>query len=660
MEVPNGLQVFTFPQTIKDAIKAAREAGLRYLWIDALCILQDDPEDKDKIILEMGTIYGGATLTIVASAHADPYQGLPGMGTAHRSVAQDAAEVQGMTLAVCLHDPRQPILDIESSVWSSRAWTFQEQALSPRSVHFTRSQMAFKCVHSAVMLEETVATPDPTFKHSAIKDQNESDLMHLIWAHPSLGRFAEKGSSGRNAAATIMSGREIDIEAFEGQEIDIESLMSTSKVPVFDIIVDAPHDFMDSLAGIDELTPWDLYRRAVDDYTKRKLSFESDAVKAFAGVEQLVGRGINAKFWFGLPSFAFEQALLWHARAPLERRAQNNQAIYPSWSWAAWRGQVSYRGRGWKNSILWDPVPVVRRFITESQQWFVDKFKEGSEKTEEEIRDYEKKVAGTELLLRELDPYSLRFLNTRGQDGWVVNRDEDCNRHIYSHDNYPGVKFSYPVNLPGQKIDFRPVMGGALMFYAHVVSIVSCDMKKTAFKMKIEDRFMQLGINDEDCSANYRPLWRRIVYHQGYRAGFLTLHDETVPAEGDDCKYHLAAITRGSLPHVPPPPPGWDAYWGLEPREVQAIVLDEEWKSGPSKLNVPGPQETVEPSTRPQNEDGDPHWDYARFNAMAICDVYDVLVLMTRKGMSQRIGAGKISYCAFSAACPEKMFVKLI
>ncbi|KAK9773266.1 putative Heterokaryon incompatibility domain-containing protein [Seiridium cardinale] len=95
-------------------------------------------------------------------------------------------------------------------------------------------------------------------------------------------------------------------------------------------------------------------------------------------------------------------------------------------------------------------------------------------------------------------------------------------------------EFSYPVNLPGQKINFRPVMRGAFMFYAHVVPIV---------------------INDEDRSANYRPPWRHIIYRQGYRAGFLTLSDETVPAEGDDCKYHLA-ITRGSLPHVPPPPPG--------------------------------------------------------------------------------------------------------
>ncbi|KAK9792893.1 putative Heterokaryon incompatibility domain-containing protein [Seiridium cardinale] len=80
-----------------------------------------------------------------------------------------------------------------------------------------------------------------------------------------------------------MSAGETYIEALERQEFDIKSLMSTSKILAFDIIVDAPRDLMDYLADIDELTTWDLYRRAVHDYTKRKLTFESDAVKAFAG-----------------------------------------------------------------------------------------------------------------------------------------------------------------------------------------------------------------------------------------------------------------------------------------------------------------------------------------------------------------------------------------
>lgn len=654
LELPNGLQLVDLPQTIRDAIKVTTEAGLRYLWVDALCILQDDPEDKAKIISKMGPIYGGSSLTIVASANADPHEGLPGMGTTHRPVTQEVARIQGMTLAVTLHDPRQSMPDIDSSVWSSRAWTFQERALSPRSVYFTSSQMVFKCVHSAVMFEETVPVPSEEFRHQAIEDQAESDMMALLWKHPSLSRFEHKGFSGRDQDSTIMLSGDIDIEAFMRM-----SLKERRKIaPVFDITVDAPRDFMGSVADTEGLTPWDLYRRAVDDYTKRKLTWESDAVDAFAGVEHIVRQGMNTKFWFGLPSFAFEQALLWQAREPLERRIQDNEAIFPSWSWAAWRGQVFYRGRGWKNSVLWDPVSVTRWYVREEPQWFIDNFKAEEERTDEEVQAFTEEVSKARLLLRELRFFSLRHLDNEGKDGWVVKHDEAYNRHIYSHDAYPGVKFNYPVDLPGQTIPDRPDMNGVLVFNAHVVPIVPCDMEKTTFKMKVEDRFLQLGINDESRSANYRPGWQRIVYHQGYRAGFLTLNNaESLPAEDDGYEYHLAAISRGSLPHVPPPPAGWDQYWRMEPREIQYHLFHEQWTQGPSKYNVPS--EEAEPWTRPQNEDGDPHWDNGRFNGIAVFDVYDVLLLITRNGLSRRMGAGKISYCAFSAAQPEEMLVKL-
>lgn len=658
LEAPNGLQVVDLPQTIKDAIKVTREAGLRYLWVDALCILQDDPRDKAKIISKMGPIYGGATLTIVASANTDPHEGLPGMGTAHRSVAQDIATVQGMTLAVGLHDPRQPIPDIDGSVWSSRAWTFQERALSARSVYFTGSQMVFKCVHGAVMLEEFVPASDPAFRHLAIEDQGRMDVLHLLWSHPSLSRWPNKGFSGRDSDSTMMFG-DIDMEAY----MKMSQKEKRQIAPVFDIKVDAPLDFMSSLGDASTSTPWDLYRRAVDDYTKRNLTWESDAVNAFAGVEHIVRQGMNTKFWFGLPSFAFEQALLWNAREPLERRTKSNEELFPSWSWAAWRGQVSYRGRGWKNSVLWDFLPVIRWYVREDKQKIIDRFKAVEEKTEEEIQAFMEEISKASLFFRELNPYDLRHLNSMGKDGWIVQHDKEYNRHIYAHDAYPGVRFTYPVDLPGQIIEDRPDLNaepnGVLLFKAHVVPIIACDMKESPFKMKIEDRFLQIGINDESRSANYRPPWQRIVYHQGYRAGFLTLNNnECLPAEGDGCEYHLAAISSGSLSQVPPPPSGWDQYWAMEPRRIQEIFEDE-WHRGPPEVFVPN--ETIQPSTRCQNEDGDPHWDTDRFTrgGIAVLDVYEVLLLMTVNGLSRRMGAGRICLSAFSAAHPEKMLVKL-
>ncbi|PSN63125.1 hypothetical protein BS50DRAFT_456493, partial [Corynespora cassiicola Philippines] len=54
------------PQTIKDAIILAKDIGFRYLWVDALCIVQNDPNNKLRNIQQMASIYANATACIAA------------------------------------------------------------------------------------------------------------------------------------------------------------------------------------------------------------------------------------------------------------------------------------------------------------------------------------------------------------------------------------------------------------------------------------------------------------------------------------------------------------------------------------------------------------------------------------------------------------------
>jgi hypothetical protein len=53
--------------------------GERYLWVDSLCIVQDDPQEKHGQIANMDAIYGNAILTINAAAGQDANAGLPGV-----------------------------------------------------------------------------------------------------------------------------------------------------------------------------------------------------------------------------------------------------------------------------------------------------------------------------------------------------------------------------------------------------------------------------------------------------------------------------------------------------------------------------------------------------------------------------------------------------
>jgi hypothetical protein len=64
-ERKEGIDLAELPRTFRDAVAACRALGIGYLWIDALCIL-DDAEDRDREVSMMHKIFGHAELTIAA------------------------------------------------------------------------------------------------------------------------------------------------------------------------------------------------------------------------------------------------------------------------------------------------------------------------------------------------------------------------------------------------------------------------------------------------------------------------------------------------------------------------------------------------------------------------------------------------------------------
>lgn len=67
------------PRPANDAMILCKEMGERYLWVDALCIIQDDSMDKEWQIARIGSIYSSAVFTIVAACGVDADAGLPGV-----------------------------------------------------------------------------------------------------------------------------------------------------------------------------------------------------------------------------------------------------------------------------------------------------------------------------------------------------------------------------------------------------------------------------------------------------------------------------------------------------------------------------------------------------------------------------------------------------
>lgn len=86
----------------------------------------------------------------------------------------------------------------------------------------------------------------------------------------------------------------------------------------------------------------DKYAFAVVAYNNRKLSFDGDALRAFAGYIGSRHGLFYGGFYQGLPELFFHQSLLWQPRSVLRPRVPRHEEPVglPSWSWIAWEGEL--------------------------------------------------------------------------------------------------------------------------------------------------------------------------------------------------------------------------------------------------------------------------------------------------------------------------------
>lgn len=146
-----GVAIHDLPPTIRDAVYATRELGLRYLWVDRLCIIQDSTEDWTKQAALMCDIYSGAALTFSANGSGSAVEGLFRQDQSLSALTYQAHyDSQGNQTPFLLHRPQaHPNLESRATTneqpIDQRAWTFQERLMSRRVLHFTTDELVWEC-----------------------------------------------------------------------------------------------------------------------------------------------------------------------------------------------------------------------------------------------------------------------------------------------------------------------------------------------------------------------------------------------------------------------------------------------------------------------------------------------------------------------------------
>ena len=291
---PGSLRGLQLPRTIADSIKLVDHLGLKYLWVDALCIIQDDAEDQSHQIEKMATIYSSAFLTIVAASGEDSNAGLPGFGSAIRHYEQREVMVlppsernDGLSVMNTLKSyPRswnefftRGQDDTDASKWSQRAWTVQEKALSRRTLVFTREQMFWSCQQAYFCEESHLEVPRFRVKHYFAS-------VHQLGIH----QLTELNSDA-----------------------------------------------------------WQLYKDIINNYMLRDLTNEGDVYAACQGILNAMEKSTESRFLWGLPLSRFELALAWESFHSINRRTAistyamtslKKRTVFPSWSWMGWVGDI--------------------------------------------------------------------------------------------------------------------------------------------------------------------------------------------------------------------------------------------------------------------------------------------------------------------------------
>lgn len=153
----------SLPQTFRDAVVLTRALDIDYLWIDSLCIVQDDEEDWRREAVMMGSLYQSAALVIVAAGSEDPGGGLfmcerpegdvlqfPRARLGGKFSAVFGSTIRGSDICPEMVPTRGPL--------RQRAWAFQEWALSRRKVFFMPGGLTWDC--KSLQLEENGACID--------------------------------------------------------------------------------------------------------------------------------------------------------------------------------------------------------------------------------------------------------------------------------------------------------------------------------------------------------------------------------------------------------------------------------------------------------------------------------------------------------------------
>lgn len=286
----SGISISELAPTFREAAITTFRLGYEYIWIDSLCIIQDDPSDWERESVKMGSIYGNAVCTIAAVASHDseggcfrtriPLQVQPLRFESCPFVLDEESLDHTRPLYICSHSQSY---DDWKGPLDDRAWVVQEQVLASRTILFTSKQVIWQC-----------------------RCMTASEA----W--------------------------------YGGMPNDFRLQFDNSCKTMFDLTRLQADEFQDRLSIQHEMRPYSRWRKIVKLYCARQLTRPEDKLPALSGIATRFALLTKDEYLAGLWKASFLEDLAWYAEPDVRAETRTASYIAPTWSWASVKTKINY------------------------------------------------------------------------------------------------------------------------------------------------------------------------------------------------------------------------------------------------------------------------------------------------------------------------------
>ncbi|KAF2837210.1 HET-domain-containing protein [Patellaria atrata CBS 101060] len=294
-----GIQWEEIPQIFKDAMALTKSIGCRWIWIDSLCIVQDDVNDWKEESVKMAQIYSNSFLNIAATfsssssgdyfsplRFSDKIQGRNKPPPLKFINLDGETNFEKTGLSVRILGPHlvshMPIVGHNSAIDNfdiapllQRAWVFQERLLAPRTLHLSASELVYEC-------NSSVSCQCGEIYHTLFRVKT-GVYQHILTQENVKSQFAK-----------FCQGK-----------------------------------------GYDRKGIFDTWLQIVELYSSLSLTFVSDRAVALAGLASSISEHTKSEYFAGLWTADLPRSLLWATIPEIGTRPERKRisSTAPTWSW---------------------------------------------------------------------------------------------------------------------------------------------------------------------------------------------------------------------------------------------------------------------------------------------------------------------------------------